>query len=166
MDKKWEISGLSDAHFHSSRKERHEVGGIPDKGAKKGFFQRNPSFKIIMIDIVFIIIISGVIVPFVYKREGTATVENYKLILKAFEFDDQVMFSLTVREKDGINNSSLVESEFYLEEGTQTFLESDILPGPGEERVLKGSLPFNLEKYLYCNITINGTNKIIKKKIK
>lgn len=166
MDKKWETSGLNDAHFHSSRKERYESGGITEKKKKKGFFQKNPSFKIIIIDILFIIIISAVIVPFIYKREGTSAIDNYKLTLKAFEFDDQVMFSLTVIEKDNSENGSLVESEFYLIEGEMSLSESDLLPGPGEERILKGGLPLGDEIYLYCNVSINGKNKLIKKKIK
>lgn len=166
MDKKWETTGLNEAHFHSSRKERYEVGGVSEKVEKKGFFQKNPSFKIIMIDILFIVIISGVIVPFIYKREGTSTLDNYKLTLKAFEFDDLVMFSLTVSEKDGIENSSLVESTFYLVEGGKSLSESDILPGPNEERILKGGLPLSEEVYLYCRVSINSKNKIIKKKIK
>ncbi len=166
MDKKWETSGLHDTHFHSSRKERHEAGGIAEKKEKKGFFQKNPSFKIIMIDILFIVIISGVIVPFIYKREGTSTIDNYKLTLKAFDFDDEVMFSLTVIEKDDTENASLVESEFYLNVDGLTLSESDLLPGPGEERILKGGLPLSDEKYLYCKVSINGKNKIIKKKIK
>jgi hypothetical protein len=166
MDNKWEINGLDNSNFHSSRKERHELGGVDGNKIKKGFFQKNPSFKIVIIDLLFIIIISGVIVPFIYKREGTLKIDNYRMTLKAFDYDDQAMVTLTVRETDGLDSGGLVEADFYLDKDSLHASESDILPGSGEERILKAKLSSNNEIYIFCNITINGKNKTIKKKIK
>ena len=166
MGKQWETNGLDQSQFHSSRSERHEMGGISKNKKRLGFFQRNPSFKILIIDLIFIAIISGVIVPFIMKREGVSNLEDYKLTLKAFNFDDTVMVSLTVKDTEGIDSAGLVEASFYFEEDLQEFIESDLLPSDGDERVLKRGIPENDSKYIYCNVTINGNNKTIKKKIK
>jgi len=166
MNNKWEVSGLENFNLHSSRKERHEFGGIDDNRKKLSFFQRNPSFKIIIIDLIFIVIISGVIVPFIYKREGTAKIDNYKLVLKTFDYDDKILATLTVSEVDGLDSDDLVEVDFYIDIESIHVNESDILPDPGAMRVLKAELNSNSGNYVFCNITINGKNKIIKKKIK
>lgn len=162
----WETTGLEDLNCHSSRRERHQMGGIDKNSGKMGFFQKNPSFKIYIIDLIFIAIISGVIVPFVYKNEGTTKIENYKIVLKVFEYDDKIMLTLTVSEKDNIDLKDLVEADFYLDMDSEHVTETDILPGSGEKRVLKTGLLFRNEKYAFCSITINGENKTIKKKIK
>lgn len=166
MDKKWETSGIDEANFHSSRKERYELGGIGENKIKKSFFQRNPSFKIIIIDLIFIVIISGVIVPFIFNREGKSSIDNYRLTMRAFEYDDQVMVTLTILETGGERNNGVADGVFYLASDSISSSHSDILPDSGEERVLKSSLPFNKEKYAFCDISINGQTKTIKKKIK
>ncbi|MCP4178935.1 MAG: hypothetical protein GY756_14330, partial [bacterium] len=55
MNKEWETLGLGDSHFHSNREERHILGGKTGKKEKKGFFQKNPGMKIVLLDILFII---------------------------------------------------------------------------------------------------------------
>jgi hypothetical protein len=165
MDKQWETSGLSDNNLHSSREERHTLGGTNQPKVKKGFFQNNPSFKIIMIDLLLIVIISGVFVPFIMKREGTSRIDNYKLTLKAFNFDDQVMATLVILNTEDLDNEGLVEASFYIDENINLYLESDILPSRLEERILKTKLKSENSDYLYCKIEINGKTKTIKKRI-
>lgn len=167
MAEKWETRDLHNSHFHTSRDERHEMGGINCEKDKRSFLQRNPSFKIFIIDLIFIVIISGVIVPFLYKREGTAGLEGYRLNLRAFYFDESVMVSLTLEGKDEeLKGGDYVEAGFYYEEDPSPVKVSDITPEYGADRVLKTILPATEEEYIFCSVTINGQNKTIKKKIK
>lgn len=166
MDKQWETQEVDNSHFHSSRKERYKVAGIDRDKKQLGFFQRNPSFKILIIDLIFIAIISGVIVPFIMKREGMTNFESYKLTIKAFDFDDLVMVSLSVKDMENMDSNELVEASFYFEENQREFVETDLLPSNGDERILKTGIPSINSNYIYCDVTINGKNKTIKKKIK
>lgn len=164
MNNKWETQGLHNTQFHSSRKERHVMGG-PELKKKKGFFQRTPAFRIFIIDLIFIVIISGVIVPFIMKREGTSKIDNYKLSLKAFNYDEEVMAILTVIEIENLPSEGIIDASFYFEDDNMENIESDLLPGNGEERVLKFRMKSENSDYLYCNVQINGKNKTIRKKI-
>lgn len=162
-----ETEGAGFHSYHSSRKERYAVGHINESKVKNGFFQRNPSFKILFIDLIFIVIISGVIVPFIYRREGVSSIDNYSLELRAFYYDSNIMASLTVRGKEGSNiEDSYVSAYFYTEESQEGIGVEDLLPDPGEERLLKAVLPHLNQEYLLCRIEINGTSRTIKKKIK
>ncbi|MBB6478673.1 hypothetical protein [Spirochaeta isovalerica] len=166
MAENWETAGLDDSHYHSSRKERHHMGNIKEPVEKKGFFARNPSFRIVLIDLIFIVIISGVIVPFIYKREGTVTIEEYSLKLKTFQFDDQIMATLTIRnKKDSGDSNSLIEALFYMEESEAGITAQDLLPDEKEERILKAALPDDGSGYVYCRIEMRGITKVLKKKI-
>jgi len=166
VNNKWEISELDNTNLHSSRKERHQLSGMDGNKKKSSFFQNNPSFKIIIIDLIFIVIISGVIVPLIYKREGTTKIDNYKLVLKAFDYDDEALVTLSISELEGLDTEGLVEADFYFDKNSEHIYESDILPGSGEKRILKTGLKSNDEEYVFCDISINGKNKTIKKKIK
>lgn len=166
MAEKWETTGGDEFHFHSSRKERLESAGPVIRTDKRGFFRRNPSFKIFILDLLLIAIISGVIVPYLFKREGTAELEGYRLVVRAFNFDDKVMVSLSVSGRDkSINTGSLLEVRFYGENPGEEAALSDLTPRSGEERILKGALDIPGEKYIFCAVVINGKNKTIKKKI-
>jgi flagellar basal body-associated protein FliL len=164
MKNNWEIQGIDSIYFHSSREERQKLGGI-EKKKKTGFFQNNPTFKIIIIDLIFIVIISGVIVPFIMKREGSARLDNFKVILKAFNYDDEVMATLTVRETENRKSDGVIDAGFYLKDNSEEMTESDLLPSFGNERVLKISLKSIESDYIFCNVQINGKNKTIKKRI-
>jgi len=165
MDKQWETKGTGSTEFHSSRKERYENGGIGNPKEKKGFFQRNPSYRIYLIDLILIVIISGVIVPFIMKREGSSKIDNYKLTFKAFEYDDEILLTLKITETEDIDTDSLVEARFYFEDSRGESLESDLLPSKLEERIIKSSIISNAVDYAYCDILINGKKKTIKKRI-
>ena len=166
VNKQWETKDLEDTQFHSSREERHIAGGILKQKGKDGFFQKNPAMKIILLDLIFIVIISGVIVPFIMKREGTARFENYSLTLKAFTFDNEVMAVLTVRGTKKSEPSGLIEVSFYFEDDLSDHLESDLPPSDGEKRVFRTKLISTGSEYIYCNIRINGKNKTIKGRIR
>ena len=167
MDRQWETKGLDEKNYHSSRKERYKTGGITGENKKMSFFQKNPSYKIFIIDLIFIVIISGVIVPFIYKREGTSTIDNYKMTLRTFDYDDQILLTLTILEQDGVHSNGMVEARFYFKDNNQSIpVARDILPAMRQSRVLKARLPKKSGEYIYCSVTINGQKKIIKKKIK
>lgn len=166
MAKQWETEGPSSTHFHSSRKERHISGGIKEKKKSLSFFKRNPSMKIILLDLVFIVIISGVIVPFIMKREGTSSIDNYKISLKAFSFDDEVMATLTISETKNIETTGLVEADFYFEKDSVLANESDLLPSISGERVIRTKMNWDNSEYLFCHIGINDKSKIIKVRIR
>lgn len=167
MDNKWETKGLVENHFHSSRAERLQMGGISEEVDKKTFFQRNPSYKIFLIDLIFIVIISGVIVPFIVKREGSTSMSGYKLALKAFDYDDQVMAALSITGTEKISGTgNMVEAVFYYESGDEKSVVTDILPESSKERILKTNLKSGGIDYILCDVLINGEFKTIKKKIK
>lgn len=164
VNNQWETQGLSNIQFHSSREERHHLGGIEVK-KKKSFFQRNPTFRILIIDLIFIVIISGVIVPFIIKREGSVKIDNYKISLKAFNFDDQVMATLTVQETENLESEGILEASFYFNEDSGKNTETDLLPKRHGERVLKAGIKSVNSDYIYCRVSFDGKNKIIKKRI-
>lgn len=167
MSDNWETRGLEDNFFHSSRKERHDLGGITCEDDKRTFFQRNPSFRILIIDLILIVIIAGVIIPFLYKREGTTTLEGYKMTMRAFHFDDQVMASLTVKSsKDDVVPGEILEVKFHFNDDQQSAMVQDITPEPGEERILKAILNKSESEYAYATIQLMGQEISIKKKIK
>jgi len=166
MAERWETRGLENNSFHSSRKERYEAGNRKESDGKKGFFARNPSFKIFLIDLVFIIIISGVLVPFIYKREGVSSIGDYSLKLKAFEFDDQLMISLTVYNKGTVGEKeNFIEAVFYSgKEGEEKTIR-DLLPPESSDRILKASITDDGSEYVYCRVEIEGESKVLKKKV-
>lgn len=167
MTEKWETEGLGESNFHSSREERHEMGGFRDNREQKGFFRRNPSFKIFIIDLILIVIISGVLVPYLYKREGSARLDGYELTVRAFYYDDNIMISLTVKGgKDSLSPGSYMEACFRTESSGDSVTVSDITPRKGEERILKATLKDISSAYVFCDVSMNGQNKTIKKKIK
>jgi hypothetical protein len=162
-----ETEGAGFHSFHSSRKERYAAGHIKEPPDKKGFFQRNPSFKILLIDLIFIAIISGVIVPFIFKREGVATVNDYSIKLRAFYYDEDIMASLTVEAEDTEETGNgYVEAFFYTEKSKQEVKVEDLLPVSGGERLLKAVLAHDGEDYLLCRVEISGISKTLRKKIK
>jgi len=166
MAERWEMRELDDSSFHSSRKERYEAGNRKEPGPQKGFFAKNPSFKIFLIDLVLIVIISGILVPFIYMREGVSSIGDYSLKLKAFEFDDQFMIRLTVYNKgmdDGKDN--FIEAVFHAGSEAEGKTVQDFLPGEGQERVLRASIANDGSEYVYCRVEIEGESKVLKKKV-
>ncbi|MBN2658130.1 MAG: hypothetical protein EH225_13250 [Calditrichaeota bacterium] len=166
MAEKWETKGQNDTYFHSSRKERYKMGNIEDSVEKKGFFAKNPSFRIFLIDLVFIIIISGIIVPFIYKREGVGNVGEFSLQLKAFRYDDRILVTLTVenRQTSG-KGDSYIEALFYTIDPETGIIVGDLLPEDKEKRILKASLVDDGGEYVHCRIELSGSSKVLKKKI-
>lgn len=167
MAEKRETSGLDQVYYHSSRKERHESSHIGMEDRNLSFFRRNPSFRIFLIDLVFIAIISGLLVPFIFRREGTASLEGYGLELRAFRFDGEVMASLAVSAsgEDAVPGSYM-EVLFFLDDSDEGETLTDLSPPLDEERIFRAVFSASDAEYVSCRLTLNGKNKTIKKKIK
>jgi hypothetical protein len=106
-----------------------------------------PSRRLILIDIIFLLIIGGVIVPVIINRNNTWKTGAYKISIdKKTDGDSQIIFlnitGLPEKNLQNTNSAEVPETdnnpvgwEIYSEQGKLLHKESDLPPSPGETRV-------------------------------
>jgi hypothetical protein len=92
-----ETRGGSDLHFHYDREERLAGTNLGKDPGPKGLFRRNRSLAIILLDII-VIVIMFIVFLFVFTPGRSWTrIGDYRIDLKAFQFEDEIYASLIVR---------------------------------------------------------------------
>jgi hypothetical protein len=134
-------SGFDDGNqaFHYNRADRLKLGGRDrEQDKKKGIFKQNRSLIIILIDIVVIVIVFILLQLLWEPSRATYEIYGYAFRLRAVEFEDEVLYTLTISPEEPVKamEGTLVGSVF--EAGEHSTRVSDVLPGENvSERVLR-----------------------------
>jgi flagellar basal body-associated protein FliL len=144
-------------HYHYDREERirrlsshiRERETEPSGMFKKGFFKRNRSLLLILIDILIIVLIAVIVIPFVGNTaKSTASADGYYYSLRGFVFEEKAFLSLKVEaQQDAPERAEeVVRAIFTLEHSHRQVETVDVLPiGKGEERLIRATIPFSGE---------------------
>lgn len=116
--------------FHYDRDER--LQGRPDPVPRRGFFFRNRSLAIVVIDLLVVFVVFVLMRLLVFTGQGTETVGLYEVRLEAFSFDGEVYVTVVVTASQAIERQSGPDTllEVTFPDGTTI---TDLLPdGEGE----------------------------------
>lgn len=165
--------------FHYDRKERiSQASGDTLKSPKKlkGFF-RQKSNMIIFADIILICLLTSGFLIYSKITGNRITSDNYTFSLSGYIFDNNVLATLTVVEKENKADSTptLFEATISLPNDRSAYKKlSNYLPINKNEVVLRTSIPIknqffaqdNTKKLMYASIKYNGKTVKIKTTIK
>ena len=154
--------------YHYSRKQRLSLPTAPGaQGSGGGFFHRNRTLLIILVDLVIILVLGLFLMRYLYARVHRADLEGYSVVLRGFYFGEVVFASLTITNKRG---SSVAGGRIYVRfsldrafEEENTTYSSTILPDDGEEEtILRVTIPAVQEAAaLYAEVEIGDTAKLL-----
>lgn len=111
--------------FHYDRDER--LQGLPDPVPRRGFFFRNRSLAIVVIDLLVVFVVFVLMRLFVFTGQGTGTVGLYEARLEAFSFDGEVYVTVVVTASQATERRSGPDTllEVTFPDGTTI---TDLLP--------------------------------------
>ena len=144
--------------FHYSREERLSLPGAPKPPLQEGFFRRNRSLTIVLLDILILIIVGFGVYLFLGRTSHQAKISGYSVVLHGILYQDVVFASLTVKK---IKNEPTIPPErifisFTMSKSEEELSLSAQLPvKPGEETVLREAIPFeknNDTLYAYVSV--------------
>lgn len=128
---------MGDYHFHYKREERIERGGRgAARGNAGGVFRRNRALTIVLLDIVILLIVMGVWWAFLRTPTDALNLGDYRFELSAGVNKGSTYTTLTVRNTGSDRSSALFTVEFT-GEGGETIEDRDVLPIPGDVRVIR-----------------------------
>lgn len=152
--------------FHSSREERlkqasKEVRDAYERRSIKGFFKKNPRYKIWIMDLVLIVVFVFFIFPAAHKASKRVMLDEYRVESGAFVYNDELFVRLktlhtgkTVKEKQWtervfahvktVTNEVIGEGEIFFPETK------------GESFILRFNAPFN-EVWEELEITLKSS---------
>ncbi|OQY34285.1 MAG: hypothetical protein B6241_05305 [Spirochaetaceae bacterium 4572_59] len=147
-----ETSSGHDLHYVYSREEMQRMSRFVDGRSRKSrsfSYQR----KILLFDLLFLLIIGGVIVPFIVNRNLSARIDDLTFKMELRKDNTDLFVSLRIiNSRSSKNLDEPISLELSIADYDPVFFD-EIPPGPGEERVirytvrgLKESLP------VYCRI--------------
>lgn len=131
----------SDFGSHKNKKRR---GGL------FGVFRNNPSLMIILVDIIVILLVLTIVIPFIGKKSSEENFDGYELSLHGFMYENTVTLSLVVTALPGEESSPEGEGEalsvhFSLKTESGEELSRDTLevvpPVTGESKIVRLELP-------------------------
>lgn len=147
-----ETSSGNDLHYVYSREEMRRESRFVDGRQRKirSFsYQRN----ILLFDLLFLLIIGGVIVPFIVNRNLSARIDNltFKMELRKDNTDLYVSLRI-INSKSSEKFDEPISLELSIGDYDPVFFD-EIPPGKGEERVLRYSASGIKESLpVYCRI--------------
>lgn len=108
-----------DVVFHYNRTERYKLPGAPPKRIprkKKGIFKRNPSLKILILDVLFILLLSAGIRFFFLREQPSGRVDGCEFRLHEILVKDKLFVSLDIHRDDSSEaGQSTLPVTFFLE---------------------------------------------------
>lgn len=148
---------LEDSFYQQEKRKRESFKDQfrPDKRSYKGTIKDGR--RTLLLDLVFILVIFGVIYPFMMKRFGPSrTVGNYSFTYSAVILEDQLHQSLEVWGNDQALSEETMEVLFQAQ-GEEILLQ-DLAPGAQEKRLFTQVQPWDEseEQKVYCNVTFQG----------
>lgn len=167
--------------YHYDREDRLSRPGAPRRDPKLGFFRRNRSLTIVLLDLFILLLIGLGIYFFLSGRSYQGNLGGYSLVLRGFPYKDIVFATLTVKRTAPPENSytSGILSErifvyFTLSgkgnkpaEGEGGYYLSAQLPGKrAEEIILREAIP-SVEgaDTLYAEIKIGEKTKRLNREL-
>jgi len=152
--------------YHYSRKQRLSLPTAPSvQSSGGGFFHRNKTLLIILVDLVIILVLGLFLMRYLYAQVHRADLEGYSVVLRGFDFGEVVFASLTITNKRG---GSVTGQRIYVRFSLDrvfteknTTYSSTILPGDREEEtILRVTIPAAQEAaVLYAEVEIGDTAK-------
>ena len=146
-----------DLHYEYSREEREKISRFTDgrhsTRGKMGFQ------KFLLLDLLFLLIIGGIIVPFIVNRNMKGRIESLSFKMELRREDSDLLISLKIRNSEDL---SALNQFIYLElrpgEYEPVYFE-ELPPPAGDERVIRYRLE-NIEDALgiYYNISWKETS--------
>lgn len=162
-------------YFHYNREDRLKsvrpeiTSRLEGCKPKKGLFRKNRTLMIILLDVLVIILLYFILMPFLNKRAQTAELAGYEMKLRAFLYEDTTFVSLGITHTgaEGNADGELAHVRFYLEEGENGVEVIDILPeGLEEERILRTQLEGGKKKKrVYAEVRIRGETETLRTEI-
>ena len=162
--------------FHYNRKERFNLPGAPPPKTRLSFLRRNKALVIIFIDIIVLVILAMIFSSFNFGTPESLNLGDYRLVLRAMQYDDVVFATLTVRNRsDGSRSDGRISVRFILsdqrlkksnlpDEAGQYAHSSRLPAAPGEETILKEAIAL-LEGAgrLYAEVRIGEDSRLLLK---
>ncbi len=156
--------------FRYSREERLSLPGAPKPPPQGGFFRRNPSLTIVLLDILILLVIGFGVYFFLGRISHQAKISGYLVILRGIPYQDVVFATLTVKN---INNKPAIQPgkifvRFTMSKSKGEFSLSASLPAkPGEEIILREAIPFEENgDTLYAHISVGEKAKRLSRDLK
>lgn len=137
---------MADYQFHYNREERLERGGRASASKRKGgIFRRNRALTIVLLDILILLIVFGIWWGFLRTPTDTLSLGDYLFELSAGADDGSTYATLTVRNTGSDRSSALFTANFSAE-GEEGIEDRDILPIPGDVRVMRAQWDSTLDE--------------------
>lgn len=157
--------------FHYNREERlqslsPEVMSRLEGRKSTGLFKKNRTLMIILLDVLVIIFLYFLLMPFLNKRAQTAELAGYEMKLRAFLYENTTFVSLRITNPgtEAEEEGEMVSVRFYLEDAETDVEVIDILPAEGEEeRILRTQLEGGKKKKrVYAEVRIRGETETLR----
>lgn len=150
--------------YHYNREERLKSASENVKNGKdkKGIFKRNPALLILLIDVIVIILVSRLVVPYFLSQRSTAEIQKYHFSLKAFRMEDEVYARVLVRlteKREGKSPPPATIIFRYKQKASPPL--QDVLPQePNNEFFFKFRFPYSKETVeVFAEISFAGETK-------
>ncbi len=106
--------------FHYNREERLNMPGAPPPKTRLSFFRRNRALVIIFIDIIVLVILGMIFSSFNFGTPESLNLGDYRLVLRAMQYEDVVFATLTVRNRSDGNRSDGNRSDGNRSDGNRS----------------------------------------------
>lgn len=154
----------SEGFYYDEKAKRNRAMNRPPS---KRYDTRSRNRRMAYLDLIILLIMLGVLIPFAQNFLGDKT-DYYGLL---FDWDytftrDRVFLSLIVTAPDTYADPPpedlLLEAEFTAT-GGETVILTDILPDPGKDRLLMAEIPLEeLPDYVGCTLRLGDKEKVFK----
>ncbi len=162
-------------HYHYDRSERRR--SLPDSLKERlenppprGLFKRNRALTILLLDVLVIIFMYFIVLPFINASFSSAVIEGYRFTLQGFHFEDTGYVSVSVEAIDTPkgNEDNLVSVIFTIEGTDNKTTVFDILPeGKGGSRIIRATLRMRKEDgKVFAVVSAGGQEKKLSATIK
>lgn len=132
----WYGSGdSSEITMHYKRADRERLRTKDPALPKGGFFRRNRSLTLIILDVLIVVMLFFIYLIFLRPMEGETRVGPYTFRIESFVFDDEVVLAVDVSPRRGAEGQPVIS----LTVGTHNV--ADLAPLPDSSRRIPMRLP-------------------------
>lgn len=146
--------GKEEYNYHYDRSERtqHLSEGLKQRmenPPRKGIFKQNRGLTILLLDVLIILFIYFIALPFINASFSSATVLGYRFSLSGFVYENTCYLSIKVEAADPDKSvqGDFVTVVFSLQGSEKKTKVIDALPGEkGQTRIIRATLPIKKEE--------------------